>query len=149
MLQEYIRSVQPLITRIEIVGGRFLFSMSSSTISGFELCPSDACHPTVAESNVCPADGSAMFSRSAVTADDPLVRQYLELCRGEGIEIAGIEFVEDAQGRRYTYDINGNSNYNGVYGREIGIDGMREVSRYLKNVVVPALESGIPRRAVR
>ena len=149
VLQEYVRSPQPFITRIEIVGGRFLFSMRSSTISGFELCPSDACHPTVAESNVCPADGSALFSRSPVTADDPLVRQYLELCRGEGIEVAGIEFVEDAEGRRYTYDINGNSNYNGVFGREIGIDGMREVSRYLKNVVVPALESGIPRRAAR
>ena len=146
VLQEYIRAPQPFITRIEIVGGRFLFSMRSSTVSGFELCPSDACHPTVAQSSVCPADGSTLFSRSPVTADDPLVRQYLELCRGEGIEVAGIEFVEDADGRRYTYDINGNSNYSGVFGREIGIDGMREVAHYLKTVVVPALESGIPRR---
>lgn len=146
VLQEYVRAPEPFITRIEIVGGRFLFSMRSSTASGFELCPSDACHPTAAATNVCPADGSALFSASAVTADDPIVRQYIELCRGEGIEVAGIEFVEDAKGQRYTYDINGNSNYNGVFGRQIGIDGMREVAGYLKSVVVPTLAAAKPRQ---
>lgn len=146
VLQQYIRAPQPFITRIEIVGGRFLFAMKSSTVDGFELCPSDACHADK-KADVCPADGTALFSPSSVSADDPLVKKYVELCRAEGIEVAGIEFVEDAQGKRYTYDINGNSNYNSVLGKQIGIDGMREVASYLKNVVVPELEAATAARA--
>ena len=49
ILQEYIRAPEPFITRVEIVGGRFLFAMRSSTAEGFELCPSDACNPMPSE----------------------------------------------------------------------------------------------------
>jgi hypothetical protein len=66
------------------------------------------------------------------------VDQYRRLCAAEGIDIAGIEFVEDAQGRRYTYDINANTNYSGVLGQRIGIDGMREVARWLRASVAVA-----------
>jgi hypothetical protein len=52
--------------------------------------------------------------------------------KAEGLEVAGIEFVEDRQGRRYTYDINGTTNYNSGVGREVGIDGMRALARYLR-----------------
>jgi len=45
ILQEYISAPEPFITRVEIVGGRFLFAMRSSTAGGFELCPSDVCNP--------------------------------------------------------------------------------------------------------
>ena len=140
ILQQYIQSAEPFITRVEIVGDRFLYAMRSSTTDGFELCPSDACQVTKGP-EVCPADGgSSKFSPSPITADDPLVRSYVRMLRAEGIEVAGIEFVEDAQGRRYTYDINGTTNYSGVLGRQIGIDGMRELARYLRRTVVPALE---------
>ena len=61
------------------------------------------------------------------------------MCRGEGIEVAGIEFIEDADGNRYTYDINGTTNYSGVLGEKFGIDGMREVAGYLRAVVVPEM----------
>lgn len=139
ILQQYIDAGQPYITRVEIVGGRFLFAMRSATDDGFELCPSDACQLTV---DNCPTDGSAptsKFSPSPLTSDDPLVRQLTVMCRGEGLEIAGIEFVEDAAGNRYTYDINGTTNYSGVLGEEIGVDGMREVARYLRHDVAPSL----------
>ena len=74
-----------------------------------------------------------MFSLAPITADDPLVQRYIALLRGEGIFMAGIEYVEDKEGRRYTYDINGTTNYSGVLGAEIGIDGMREATRCLKS----------------
>jgi glutathione synthase/RimK-type ligase-like ATP-grasp enzyme len=57
----------------------------------------------------------------------------------EGIEVAGIEFVEDAEGRRYTYDINGTTNYSGALARQTGIDGMRELARYVKRQVRASL----------
>lgn len=139
ILQQYIEAADPFITRVEIVGGRFLFAMRSATDDGFELCPSDACQ---LNADNCPTDGSvasSKFSPSPLTADDPLVRQLTAMCRSEGLEIAGIEFIEDSAGNRYTYDINGTTNYSGVLGEQIGIDGMREVAKYLRHEVVPAL----------
>ena len=137
ILQQYIAAPEPFITRVEIVGGRFLFAMRSNTSDGFELCPSDACQLPQTGPEVCPADGPASkFSTSPLTADDPLVQQYIAMCKGEGIDVAGIEFIEDADGNRYTYDINGTTNYSGVFAEQTGIDGMREFARYLKDTVV-------------
>ena len=130
ILQEYIAAPEPFITRVEIVGGRFLFAMRSSTAQGFELCPSDVCNPTPRGHN----GAAGLFSASPVTADDPLVRQYERLCQAEGIEIAGIEFVEDARGSRFTYDINGTTNYNQALGARLGVDGMGEVARHVRRV---------------
>ena len=137
ILQQYISAPEPFITRVEILGGRFLFSMRSSTAEGFELCPSDACHPMPSEQEGLEGGGGGLFSPSPITADDPLVRKYIELCLEEGIEIAGIEFVEDARGHRYTYDVNGTTNYNQTLGAQLGIDGMREVARYVRRLAVP------------
>lgn len=136
VLQQYIQPREPFITRVEIVGGRFLYAMRSSTVGGFELCPADSCAAERAHRapEVCPADGSATFTLSPLSGDDPLVRQYLALCAAEGIDIAGIEFVEDSAGRRYTYDINANTNYNGAVGKAAGIEGMVEVARWLKSL---------------
>ena len=109
ILQQYIKSPEPFITRVEVVGKQFVLAMRSSTSDGFELCPSDACQ-LGGQSNpdVCPAEGPASkFSTSPLTADDPLVAKYIAMCEGEGLDLAGIEFVEDADGNRYTYDING------------------------------------------
>jgi len=140
ILQQYIESPSAYITRVEIVGGRFLLAMRSNTEDGFMLCPSDACQLEDAP-DVCPADGGAKFSPSPLTADDPLVRQLCAMCVAEGIEVAGIEFVEDTAGNRYVYDINGTTNYNSVLGEQIGVDGMRELARYLALVVAPALRA--------
>jgi glutathione synthase/RimK-type ligase-like ATP-grasp enzyme len=132
LLQEYIRPKGPYITRVEILAGRFLYALRSDTTNGFELCPSDACQ--VPAPDVCPADGSAKFSLSPLEADDPLVARYIALCAAEGIDLAGIEFVEDEEGRRFTYDINGTTNYNSTVGAQAGVDGMRELARWLKRL---------------
>jgi hypothetical protein len=136
VLQQYVRPASARITRVELVGGAFLFAMESSTLGGFELCPSDVCQAERNKPDVCPADGSATFTPSMLAADDPLVRRYEALCRAEAIDLAGIEYVEDASGTRYTYDINCNTNYNAAFGRTIGIDGMRAVARFLRRSVV-------------
>ena len=143
ILQQYISAPEPFITRVEIVGGRFVFAMRSSTADGFELCPSDVCNPMPADRGNGQIGASALFSRSPITADDPLVQSYIRLCNEEGIEIAGIEFVEDARGDRYTYDINGTTNYNQTLGARIGIDGMGELARYVRWVAAAGRE---PRR---
>lgn len=137
VLQQYIAPAGGHITRVEIVGGRFLYAMHSATAEGFELCPADACQvPAPAPiGEACPVDGGGKFRPAAITADDELVKRYLDLCLDERIEVAGIEFVEDTAGNRYTYDINGTTNYNSAVGREVGVEGMREVARHIKSVL--------------
>ena len=137
VIQEFIESAEPHITRVELVGQKFVLAMQSSTQDGFELCPADICQTELAKENPdnCPVDGSSKFGPSPLSPDDPLVSRYRALLGGENIEIAGIEFVEDAQGRRYTYDINCTTNYNQAFGQEIGVDGMGEIAKYLRDVV--------------
>ncbi len=135
VVQQYIQPAEPFITRVELLGGRFLFAMRSATTGGFELCPSDVCQAEKKQPDVCPADGAATFSPSPLTADDPLVKRFEALCQAEGLDLAGIEFVEGADGRRYTYDINANTNYNAALGRQIGVDGMREAARWIRRTL--------------
>jgi hypothetical protein len=140
ILQEFVQAPEPFITRVEIIGDRFLYAMRSDTSDGFELCPSDACQLPSGGPDVCPAEApTSKFSPSPITADDPLVRKYIALMKAEGIEVAGIEFIEDAQGNRYTYDINGTTNYSGVFAKQIGIEGMVEFARWIRLSVVPSL----------
>ncbi len=143
IVQDYIEPAESHITRVELVGGRMVLAMESSTDEGFQLCPSDVCQVKQAEENPdnCPVDSSGKFRQSPLSEDDPLVSRYIAMCAGEGIEIAGIEFVEDADGNRYTYDINGTTNYNQSLGEEIGVDGMGEVARYLRDVVAPQVDA--------
>ena len=141
ILQQYIKPAGNVITRVELVGDRFVLAMHSSTEDGFELCPSDVCQlEAMAEKqagpDVCPIDGGAKFSPADLSEFDPLVQKYLRMMEEEGIDIAGIEYVEDEYGTRYTYDINGTTNYNNKLGDQIGIHGMTEVAKYIKKEVL-------------
>lgn len=130
LLQQYIRPRTPHITRVEIVNGVFQYAIHSSTEGGFELCPAVACEDARdAGDAFCPIGGSGTFRLAEeLTADDPLVQAYLGLMRREGLDLAGIEFVEDADGNRYTYDINGTTNYNAQVEAEHGLSGMRALA---------------------
>lgn len=130
LLQQYIRPAGNFITRVEMVAGELLYAMRSSTAQGFELCPSDACQIDL--SNVCPADGDSKFSLDPMTAADPLVAQYRALCEAEGLTLAGIEFVTDADGQRYTYDINGTTNYNSAVAEAAGVVQFEALARHIK-----------------
>ena len=127
LLQQYIEPAEPFITRVEIVGGVFQYAIRSSTEEGFELCPAVECEP---EDALCPVDGNGKFSlREDLTADDPLIRRYIDLMGALRIDIAGIEFVEDRNGVRYTYDINGTTNYNQEVEDRHGLAGMDAIAR--------------------
>src|SRR5438046_8672005 len=43
LIQQYIQSPEPYITRVEFVGGKFLYAVRVDTSLGFELCPADVC----------------------------------------------------------------------------------------------------------
>jgi hypothetical protein len=51
--------------------------------------------------------------------------------RATGTEIAGIEYIETADGRVVTYDVNTNTNYNPDVEAQAERSGPREIARYL------------------
>ena len=125
LLQQYIEAAEPFITRCEFVDGEFLYAITSDTSDGFELCPADACRT---EEDRCAIDGDAsLFAlREDVPAD--LIDRYALFLRREQIDIAGIEFIEDAEGRFWTYDINGTTNYSPEVEEKHGLSGMAAVA---------------------
>ena len=133
LVQQYIKAPEPYITRVEFVGGEFLYAVRVDTSLGFELCPADVCQVGDA---FCPVGDTAAVAatprfRVVKGFSHPIVRQYRRFIAENGIGIAGIEFIADAGGEIYTYDVNTNTNYNPDAEAEAGIFGMREVARFL------------------
>lgn len=109
LLQEYLVAARPQITRVEIVGSQFMYAITADTAhGGFELCPADAC---ALGPDGEPAIGPDLFALRA-GFDHPIIGRYLEFAAARGIGIAGFEFIETADGRLVSYDINTTTNYN-------------------------------------
>ena len=137
LVQDYIQAPEPFITRAEFVGGRFLYAVRVDTSLGFELCPADVCEVGDA---FCPADAqpggitpTAAAPRFRIIRDfrSPIIERYQRFLDGNGIDIAGIEFITDRSGEIYTYDVNTNTNYNSAAEAEAGLYGMRAIAGYL------------------
>jgi hypothetical protein len=110
LLQEYVRAPRPFITRAEFVGGRFLYAVQVDTSDGFELCPADEC-PVA--NDTCQADDAPHQRFEIIDAIPPALQAGLErFLAGSGIEVTGIEFITDTDGRTLVYDVNTNTNYN-------------------------------------
>jgi len=133
LIQEYISSPVPYITRVEFVGGRFLYAVRVDTTLGFELCPADVCQVDDAFCPVGETGPSPAMPRFRIVRGfaHPIVERYRRFINDNGIGIAGIEFIVDASGDLYTYDVNTNTNYNSAAEDEAGIYGMRAIAAYL------------------
>jgi hypothetical protein len=133
LLQHYVRPPQPLIARAEFIGGRFFYAVEVDTSEGFELCPADVC---AVEDAFCPAEpGGASVARAKFTIigdiDAGLKQRYEAFLAANGIEVAGIEFIRDANGAAYTYDVNTNTNYNPDAEQRAGRSAMTALARFL------------------
>ncbi|HXB52585.1 MAG TPA: hypothetical protein VNU69_07465 [Rhizomicrobium sp.] len=110
LLQEYVRAPRPFITRAEFVGGRFLYAVEVNTSEGFELCPADAC--AIGDAS-CPVGEAPRDKFTIIDGIPDTLRIRLErFLSASGVEVAGIEFIVDADGRTLVYDVNTNTNYN-------------------------------------
>ncbi|HEY3910945.1 MAG TPA: alpha-L-glutamate ligase [Stellaceae bacterium] len=129
LLQQYVEAEQPLITRAEFVGGRFLYAVEVDTSDGFELCPADAC--AVGDAH-CPTGDEPHAKFSIIEAIDAgLRRRYEAFLAANRIDVAGIEFIRGRDGIAYTYDVNTNTNYNADAERRAGRSAMATLARYL------------------
>jgi hypothetical protein len=135
LLQEYLRAAEPRITRVELVGGEFIYALTADTsLGGFQLCPADACA-------VDQGPGAELFALRA-GFDHPVIGAYLDFARRQGIEIAGLEFIETADGRLVTYDINTTTNYNAGIEATAPRSALQAVAAFFGRLV--AVEPGRP-----
>lgn len=140
LIQEYITPRQPFITRVEIVNGEFLYAIDVNTAKGFELCPAEKCEigdsfcpTTEAAAPATPINRQSLFSLRK-DFKDPIIQKYIDFMRAQRIDIAGIEFIEDAQGHKFTYDINCTTNYSPGVEEEHGLNGMAKIVSHLKSL---------------
>lgn len=136
MLQEYFPvDAAKGIVRMEYLGGKLLYAMRVVSHGAFNLCPSESCNPEDGSAGICEIP-------AAVPAKPVEFHPYLEVPReavamGErivaagGLDVAGIEYLEAADGRQVFYDVNANSNLRRPIGEAFGFDPFERVVDYL------------------
>jgi hypothetical protein len=128
LLQEYIYSPNQEIIRTEFIGGKFMYAVRVDARDGFELCPADVCQVEGAEES-----GIEKF-RILPPSQQPSA-ELLDKCEGvlaaNDIEVAAIEFVYNASGQPFAYDLNTNTNYNDDVEQQMEIFGMQRLAYFL------------------
>jgi len=135
LVQRYIKAPEPFITRVEFIGGKLLYAVRVDTTQGFELCPADACQ-IQQPSEACPAIAPGDKFRILPRFEHPLIPAWQSFLAANDIGVAGIEFINDAQGCAYTYDVNTNTNYNPDAETRDGRRGMQAIALHLKRLLI-------------
>ncbi|WP_413366501.1 ATP-grasp domain-containing protein [Lysinibacillus sp. 3P01SB] len=131
LVQEYVTSPDQSITRVEFVGGEYVYSVRVDTSEGFELCPADACQIGDLFCPVGEEPKDQMKFRIVKNPHTELIEKYQTFLKENGIDVAGIEFIVDSEGTVYTYDVNTNTNYNSDAEEEAQKFGMLELAKLL------------------
>ena len=128
LLQEYIKAPNQEIIRTEFIGGKFMYAVQVDTRDGFELCPADVCQ--VEGGGVKRTEKFKILPPSQQPSAELLVKCENVLA-ANGIEVAAIEFVYNAAGQPFAYDLNTNTNYNDDAEQQAGIYGMQRLAHFL------------------
>jgi len=148
LVQEYVPARGGHITRVEVLGGKFLYAINVySTGESFNLCPADICQSADGvelHRAACPADAPKNNLRVEGFTPPPAVIEEVELMMDAAqIEIGGVEYmIDDRDGRRYYYDINALSNFVADAPRVIGFDPFARLVDYLEAEVGDASHEG-------
>jgi len=121
LIQEYIQAADSSIIRNEFVNRQLVYAVRVDTSQGFELCPADVC---AIEDLACPVGESPAAKFQVLEGfTHPNHEKFAAFMAANGIEIAGIEMILDADGIAWTYDVNTNTNYNSEAEIAAGIAG--------------------------
>lgn len=132
LLQEYVQPHNGFITRVETVGYEYVYAITAdATRGGFQLCPADACE---LDNNGRPVAAASLFALRE-GFDHPIIGAFLGFARKHHLEIAGFEFIETADGRFVTYDVNTNTNYNPAVEAAAPRSGPAQIAQYLQRVL--------------
>ncbi len=120
------------IIRLEFVGGELLYAMRVRSSGGFNLCPSEVCHPVDGVEGACavPAAQPTTFEPYPEVPAEAVAAARRIFVAG-GLDIGGIEYLELANGRRVFYDVNANSNLRRPVAAAFGFDPFERVVDWL------------------
>ena len=103
LVQEYVPARGGRITRLETMGGRFLYAIDVDGGGGFDLCPADAC---------LAAPGKPVVTIERADPPPALIDAAERISAAAGIDIGGIEvMIDDRDGCPRFYDVNAFSNF--------------------------------------
>nr|WP_063571377.1 alpha-L-glutamate ligase [Luteibacter rhizovicinus] len=126
LVQEYVPARDQRMVRMETLDGKFLYAISLNTDGGtFDLCPSDVCRTA-----------NPTLTVSAYKPDAEAIRAAEAIARAAKLDIGGIEFmIDDRDGVRRFYDINGLSNFVADPLNVLGWDPHEKLVDYLSHAI--------------
>ena len=131
LVQEFIPARDGHITRVETLGGQYLYAIDVYPEAGsFDLCPADACQTrdgaplSRTPTSGCALDGPRRRLRvEAATPSAGVIAACERIAQAAHIDVGGIEsMVDDRDGHRVYYDINALSNFVADAPNVIGFD---------------------------
>ncbi len=138
LVQEYVPARGGHITRVELLGGKFLYAINVFTTGeSFNLCPADICQRADGVELVrsaCPIDAPKTGLKVEGYTPPPSVIEACErIVKSAGIDVGGIEYlVDDRDGSLAYYDINALSNFVADAKNVIGFDPFASLVDYLE-----------------
>ncbi len=127
LLQEYHSPEDGKITRVETVGGKFLYAIRVEVAPerGFNLCPADACRIIDGPELTISESGSHENGLSVAPHDPPaeMVATVERIAAAASLDAGGVEYLQsERDGLLYVYDINAMSNFVADPVRVLGFD---------------------------
>jgi len=138
LVQEFVPARGGHITRVETLGGRFLYAINVYTDGdSFNLCPADICRTTDGVSlarAACALDAPKSGMRvEGYTPPTSVVDAVERIMQTAGIDVGGIEYmIDDRDGQLVYYDINALSNFVADAPRVVGFDPFARLADYLE-----------------
>jgi len=137
LVQEFFPARGSVITRAEILGGKYLYSIQIHTTGEtFDLCPADICMNTKGQEltrSACAIDAPKTGLKVEGYEAPAQMRKDVErIMQTAGIDVGGVESViDDRDGRLLYYDINALSNFVADPERVIGFNPYARLADYL------------------
>lgn len=117
LVQEYIPARGGYITRVETLGGKYLYAIKVYTSGeSFNLCPADICQTSDGKEllrNACAVDAPKNGLRvEGYTPPREVIDAIEAIVQKAGIDVGGIEYmIDDRDGGLVYYDVNALSNF--------------------------------------
>ena len=137
------------ITRVETLGGKFLYAIRVFPAAGsFDLCPADACQTVSGVELVrgaCAIDAPKSGLRvEGVTPPAQIIAQVERIAQAAQLDVGGIEYlVDDRDGQHYFYDVNALSNFVADAPNVVGFDPWVRLVDYLEERAGIAVAGGV------
>jgi predicted ATP-grasp superfamily ATP-dependent carboligase len=139
LVQEFIPARGGYITRVETLGGKFLYAIKVYTSGeSFNLCPADICQTTAGTElvrNACALDAPKNGLKvEGYTPPQNVIDAVETLLQKSGIDVGGVEYIIDERdGELLYYDVNALSNFVADAVNVIGFNPHKKLVDFLES----------------